>query len=415
MFNVMKIAARNLLRYRRRTLLTTLLITIGIVAVLLFIALSGSFRELMVGQITDSMLGHIQIHRKGYVASLDSLPLTRNMKPQMVAKVSDTLDGIENVQAWSPRIKFGAMFSNFTETTNIRLNAVIPEREIQTCPLLPGRIIEGDKQGPLVSKGKILIPELLAKGMKVKVGDTVVIVATNKDGSVNGKTFTVQGILEGISGPGGRDGYMDIDDARELLRIKGNEISEIAIRLKNPAKLNKTFAALQGTIGSLRNQQGKPAFEVHKWEKLSPFSSIARMIDMLDLFIKIMLVSIVLISIMNVMLMAVYERIREIGTISAIGTSPSRILALFVSEGLLLGILGSLIGITISLATIYVLNVNTLTFSFGRQDNLVLQPTINSGDVIIIGIVVITVAILASLQPAWKASRMDPIMALRHV
>jgi putative ABC transport system permease protein len=415
MFNVMKIAARNLLRYRRRTLLTTLLITIGIVAVLLFIALSGSFRELMVGQITDSMLGHIQIHRKGYVASLDSLPLTRNMKPQMVAKVDETLKEMGNVEAWSPRIKFGAMFSNFTETTNIRLNAVIPEREVQTCPLLPGRIIEGDREGPLVSAGNILIPELLARGMKVKVGDTVVIVATNKDGSVNGKTFTVQGVLEGISGPGGRDGYMHIDDARELLRIDSEEISEIAIRLKDPARLDSTFASLNGSIGALINQQGKPAFEVHKWEKLSPFSSIARMIDMLDLFIKIMLVSIVLISIMNVMLMAVYERIREIGTISAIGTSPSRILALFVSEGLLLGLLGSIIGSVISIATVYVLNIKTLTFSFGRQENLVLQPTISSQDVIVIAAVVVIVAVLASLQPAWKASRMDPIMALRHV
>jgi putative ABC transport system permease protein len=136
---------------------------------------------------------------------------------------------------------------------------------------------------------------------------------------------------------------------------------------------------------------------------------------MLDLFIKIMLVSIVLISIMNVMLMAVYERIREIGTISAIGTSPSRILALFVSEGLLLGLLGSIIGSVISIATVYVLNIKTLTFSFGRQENLVLQPTISSQDVIVIAAVVVIVAVLASLQPAWKASRMDPIMALRHV
>ena len=415
MFNVMKFAARNLLRYRRRTILTTLLITIGIVAVLLFIALSGSFRELMVGQITDSMLGHIQIHHKGYVASLDSLPLTRNMNPQMIAKVKDALEEMDIVEAWSPRIKFGALFSNFIETTNIRLNAVIPEREVQTCPLLPGRIIQGDKEGALVSEGKILIPELLAKGMKVKVGDTVVIVATNKDGSVNGKTFTVQGVLEGISGPGGRDGYMHIDDARELLRIESKEISEIAIRLKDPVKLDNTFASLNSSIGSLINQQGKPAFEVHKWEQLSPFSNIAKMIDMLDLFIKIMLISIVLISIMNVMLMAVYERIREIGTISAIGTSPFRILSLFVSEGLLLGLLGSLIGSGISVASIYVLNIKTLTFSFGRQENLVLQPTISTNDVIFIAMVVVIVAVLASLQPAWKASRMDPIVALHHV
>jgi len=118
---------------------------------------------------------------------------------------------------------------------------------------------------------------------------------------------------------------------------------------------------------------------------------------------------------MNVMLMAVYERIREIGTISAIGTLPSRILALFVTEGLLLGLLGSLIGSAISIATIYILNIRTLTFSFGRQENLVLQPSISASDVFFIATVVVIVAVLASLQPAWKASRMDPIMALRHV
>lgn len=415
MLNIVKLAGRNLLRYRRRTLLTSLLITIGIVAVLLFIALSSSFRALMVGQITDSMLGHIQIHKRGYVASIDSLPLTLNMKPAMVEKVNEYLVEKDNVEAWSPRIKFGAMFSNFTETTSIRLNAIDPQMEMATCPLLPGRIIEGERQGPLVEPGNILIPELIAKGLKVKVGDTIVLVATNRDGSVNGNTFVVKGVLEGISGPGGRDGYMHIEDARNLLRIEDAEVSEIAVRLKQPEKLEQSFAAMQKHFGEFINQQGKPAFDVHTWEKLSPFSNIAKMIDMLDLFIKIMLVSIVLISIMNVMLMAVYERIREIGTIAAIGTTPSRILSLFVTEGLLLGLVGTVVGVSISLLTVYAMNVYTITFSFGRQDNLVLQPTIGTGDILSIAGVVILVAVLASLQPAWKASRMDPIKALRHL
>ena len=90
--------------------------------------------------------------------------------------------------------------------------------------------------------------------------------------------------------------------------------------------------------------------EVHTWADLSPFASIVRMIDLLTLFIKIMLVSIVLISVMNVMMMAVYERIREIGTISAIGTPPRRILSLFLTEGLLLGVGGTAVGTAISLA-----------------------------------------------------------------
>ncbi|MCW8901175.1 MAG: ABC transporter permease [Gammaproteobacteria bacterium] len=414
MFNILKLAAKNLMRYRRRTILTSLLITIGIVAVLMFIALSGSFRALMIGQITDSVLGHIQVHKKGYVASIDSLPLTLNMNQKMASNVTEFLDADENIEAWSNRIKFGAMFSNFTETTSIRLNAVDPEKEVATCPLLSGRIIEGQKEGALIEPGKILIPELIAKGLKIKVGDAIVLVATNKDGSVNGNTFVVKGVLEGISGPGGRDGYMHINDARSLLRMSDDEVSEVAIRLKNPEKMQQTFKQMDKYFSEFLNQKGKPVFEVHTWDKLSPFSNIAKMIDMLDVFIKVMLVSIVLISIMNVMLMAVYERIREIGTIAAIGTVPSRILSLFIAEGLLLGILGTVIGTLVSLTTIYIMNKITITFSFGRQENLLLEPSISVMEVLVICSVVILVSVLASLQPAWKASRMDPITALRH-
>ncbi|MGZ8230993.1 MAG: hypothetical protein ACXW2A_13485, partial [Burkholderiales bacterium] len=91
MTQILKLAARNLMRYRRRTLLTSTLIVIGIVAVLTFMGLAGSFKNMMIGTITDSMLGHVQVHRRGYVASLDSLPLNLNMPQQMVAKVEAAL------------------------------------------------------------------------------------------------------------------------------------------------------------------------------------------------------------------------------------------------------------------------------------------------------------------------------------
>ena len=415
MYNILKIATRNLLRYQRRSLLTALLITIGITAVLLFVAVSGSFKTMMVGQITDSMLGHLQIHRKGYVASLDNLPLNLNMSPQAAAKVEEVLNGIPEVEAWSPRIKFGAMFSNFTETTSIRLNAVQPDKEMATVPMLSRRIIDGSIGNGLVEPGKLVLPELIAKGMKVKVGDTVVLVATNPDGAVNGMTFVVQGVLEGLSGPGGRDGYMHIDDARQLLRLTDNSVSEYAVRLKDPSMLKAVEAQLQASLGQMLNQQGKPAFEIHDWTALSPFSNIADMIDLLTLFIKVMLVAIVLISIMNVMIMAVYERMREIGTISAIGTLPHKVLSLFIAEGLLLAIAGTLLGVVISLAAIYALNLFPVSFDFGRQTGLVLEPTVDGGEIITIALLVIGVSVLASLQPAWKASRTDPIHALRSV
>lgn len=483
MLEIMRMAARNLLRYKRRTLLTAALITVGLVAVLLFIAVAGSFKDMMVAQFTDSMVGHMQVHRRGYLGAMESLPVDRNMRPRMLVKLYEELDSTAEIESWSPRVKLMAMFSNFRSTTSIRLNGVYPEREAAVVPLLPNRVMAGGERQPLVKRGHIQVPELLAKPMDLKPGDTVVLVATNRDGSVNGKTFVVQGIMESISGPGGRDGYIHIDDARDLLRLaddeveaetlerhaflppdvkaaveqekqkeqslfdpapgttgeagqaagrvslvketqelfkaKGwgrpSEVSEIAIRLKDTSTLKETVANLDAAVAALKNNKGESIFQVHPWEQFVPFSKIANMIDIMNLFIKIILVTVVLISIMNVLLMAVYERIREIGTISAIGTSPNKILWLFLSEGFLLGVLGTVIGTAISLIAIYALNVSTVSIAFGRQENIILAPTIGAGDVIFVGLLTILVAVLASLQPAWKASRMDPITALRHV
>ncbi len=415
MLKLIQLAARNLLRYQRRTLLTSLLIVIGVTAVLLFMAISGSFKQLMIGQITDSMLGHLQIHRRGYVASIESLPLNLNMAPQVVARVSKELNQDPAVAAVSPRIKFGAMFSNFTETTSLRINGIDPAAEAAVLPLLAGRRLEGNKDGALVVRGELLIPVLVARGLKVSPGDAVVLIATNRDGSVNGKTFKVRGTLESATGPGGRDGYIHIDDARELLRMTDAEVSEIAVRLKDPQRIQQANERLQPVLAGIKNKAGQNALELHTWERLSPFSNIAKMIDVLTLAIKIMLISIVLVSVMNVMVMAVYERIREIGAIAAIGTPPGRILGMFLTEGLMLGTAGTFIGVALSLAAIYALNIWKITYNFGQQQGLLLSPSLDASDVIATAVIVIVVAGLASLQPAWKASRMDPITALRHV
>ncbi len=412
MSNLFKIAVRNLLRYKRRTLLTASLITIGVVFVMVFTSITGSFKAMMIGQITDSMLGHVQIHKKGYVASIDSLPLNLNIKPKAYQKISEVLGAAPEIAAFSPRLKFGGMFSNFTETTNIRLNGIYPDRESQTVPLLTSRVSEGRKT---LNRGEIMIPELLARGLKVKVGDPVVVVATNVDGSVNGKQFIVSGILESATGPGGRDGYLHIEDAAEVLRLPEVEVSEVAVRLKDFDGLPAAVRHLQGQLAGGANKEGRPLFEVHSWEQLSPFFNIARMIDVMTFFIKIMLIAIVLISIMNVMIMAVYERIREIGTIAAIGTLPGRILSMFVMEGFCLGVLGAVIGNVIGVAVVLLVNLAGIRFDFGQQKGLLLSASIQPAELLVISAIVIVVAVLASLQPAFKASRMEPIAALRHV
>jgi putative ABC transport system permease protein len=412
MLKLFKIAVRNLTRYKRRTLLTSSLIAIGVMFVLVFVAASGSFKYIMIGQITDSMLGHLQVHRKGYVASIDSLPLTMNLSEKAEKKLEKTMKEILAIEAFSPRIKFGGMFSNFIESTNIRVNGVYPEKEIATVPLFLSRIKQGEKS---IKEGEILIPELLATGLKVKIGDTVVVIATNRDGSVNGKQFVVGGIIESVTGPGGRDGYMHIKDAMEVLRMDEMEISEVAIRLKDFSQLNAVSNRLDDMLSKELNKQGKPVFDVRTWEKLSPFYNVARMIDVMTFFIKLMLIAIVLVSIMNVMIMAVFERIREIGTISAIGTLPKKILSLFLIEGFSLGVIGAIVGNILALGMIFLINLLKISFNFGRQSGLLLSPSLDTKNIFWISVIVIFVSVAAALQPAFKASRMEPVEALRHV
>lgn len=409
MSNILKISYRNLKRHLRRTLLTASLITIGVIFVLIYTALAGSFKSYTVGQITDSMLGHIQIHKKGYVASVDNLPLDRNLNPKMVEFIESQIKDNPYIQSHSYRIKFGAMFSNFTSTTNIRLNAINPEDELATLPLLKERI--NDMNGTL-KQGEIIVPELLIKGMDVKIGDTIVLVANNKNGSVNGINLKVAGILGPVMGPGGRDGYIHLDDAKKALRMNEAEVSEIVLRLKDVEQLKLAEKSLQPIMEKM-NKMGKPAFEVHTWQQLTPFYNIIKMIDLMNISIQIILISIVLISILNVMMMSVFERIREIGTIAAIGTPPFTIVKLFVTEGLMLGIFGAVLGSILSVGIVYILGLIKITYNFGQQTGLVLIPHLGLNQILSVSIIVIIISFIASISPAIKASRLDPVDALR--
>jgi putative ABC transport system permease protein len=416
MLKIMKLAIRNLLRYKRRSLLTGLLIAVGVVSVVVFVGLSDSFKVAVVGQITDSVFSHLQVHRKGYMASIDNLPLDRMIQPAAYLKLEDILKKAPGVEGFSPRIKFGSMLSDYAQTTNIRLNGIYPEKEDIAAPLLKTRIKNNQMDTIPLKKGQMLLPEVLAIGMGLRTGDTIVLVANNKDGSVNGMTFEVSGIVESLMGPGGRDGYVHIEDAAALLRMEGMEISEVAIRMNDFDRIGETESTLRNTLEPILNQQGKPAFELHTWSELSPFYNVVQMIDLMTLGIKVILIAVVLISVLNVMMMSVYERIREIGTLAAMGTSPGKIMGLFVAEGFSLGLASSIAGAVLGLAILLLLNITGVDVAFGTRNQIFsISPRIASWDVVSACLIVLLVSVLASLQPAAKAAKLEPVEALRHV
>jgi len=410
MRNLIKIAVRNLFRYKRRTLLTSSLIAFGVILVIVFGGLAISFKTQMVGILTNTALGDLQIHTKGYVESIDNLPLNLTLSGNKLAEVEQSLKQSPYVAAYSPRIKFGAMISNYAQTSNIRLSAVYPQMENKTCPGLVNRI-KKDLPNPdqFIRPGEILVPDNLMKGLGLKVGDEIVLVATNKDGSVNGIPLHIGAVIESVLGPAGKDGFIHIDDAKTLLRMNEPEIVEIAVHLKKFDQLNTAFNELKK--GMVAPQSG---IEVHTWEQLSPFASIARIVDLLILVVKFILISIVLVSILNIMTMSVYERISEIGTIAAIGTRPGRILMMFLMEGFAMGLLSTAVGIVIGLGLLWLMNLAPIDFTFGMMQ-VSLAPSIPAREVVLITIIVMLVSIFASLQPAYKASKMEPVDALGHV
>jgi len=232
----------------------------------------------------------------------------------------------------------------------------------------------------------------------------VVVVATNKDGSVNGKQFTVSGVLESATGPGGRDGYVHLQDAMETLRMTDIEISEMAIRIRNFNKLDAVTQKLEEILSKEVTPKGQPIFEVHSWEKLSPFYNIARMIEVMTFFIKLMLIAVVLISIMNVMLITVTERTREIGIKKAIGACRRVLLIEFLVEALILSGGGGLIGILLGVAVPY--SVRFFTDAIRIQ----IHPL-----AVVLGFsVTLLVGLTFGMVPALRASRLNPVESLRY-
>jgi putative ABC transport system permease protein len=350
------------------------------------------------------MLGHAQIHLKGYTESIDTLPLTHSITREEYNQIKNKLQKNKNIQAVSPRLRFNGLISNYNISTNIRIFGISPDDEIKVSPTLASRVIKrvNNTGGFPVQKGGIVIPDNLASSMNIKINDTIVIVATNKDGSVNALNLKVIGILDKILGPGGKDSYVHIEDAGQILRT--SDIHEIALRTNSLDNVKKTVKSIKNNLNN--------KFEIHPWQAFSPFSTIANVIDIMFIFLQILLVTIILVSIMNVMLMAVYERIREVGTLMAIGTRPKAIMMMFFSEAFFLGLFSLIIGIISGVGVVYILNLIKINFTFGTMD-LILEPTISIGSIISLFIIVMVFTVIATIIPARKAKNLEPIDALR--
>jgi ABC-type lipoprotein release transport system permease subunit len=409
MTKYIKIAWRNMWRNWRRTAIATIAIVLGLILLIFMDALIQGSDQAMFANAVRLYGGNIQVHAAGFREKSDRLPMLPLEDADVVIKAAQAKPG---VVAASKRINTGGMVSDRGGTFPVTITAV--EASVETPVSLvaeniaQGRfLLEGDETAIVIGKG-------LADLLNVGILEDVTLLGRRKDGDMRQHTMTIVGIYDlGLAEAEKGMVFIPLSQAQTLYNLREQE-TEVAITLDSIGKENALIADLQDDL---------PGYEVDSWQTLRP--ELRQTMDIKATFTSIFGLIVLLIAsigILNLMLMAVFERTREMGVLAALGLKGRQIMGLFLLEGVFIGLVGAVVGCILGWALILGLSQVGIDFSYasGMGDITALMgdriyPTISAGDIIGYGIAVLFIAALASLFPAWQASRKEPAEALHHV
>jgi putative ABC transport system permease protein len=420
-WRLLRLAFRNLTRNRRRTLLSLLAISIGIGALISFRGFVNGQRRMVLSGVVEGTLGAVQVHRKGYVASVQGLPLHLDIpdSPELRARIA----AVEGVVAVAPRIVFGAMLSTPDQgdqpgkSTFLVATAIEPGPERRVTPA-GFQWIQTGRPFDRADAAEMVLNSSLAESLSLRplgrdeppppLEQMPAILASDRDGALNGENVVLVG--EQVSArPGDRRvGLVPLRTAQRLLRMEGR-VTEYAVAVRSLEEAPAVRDRLAAALG--------PELEVHTWQELMPFLlELASAQDFLLSMVASIFLVIVLLGIVNSMLMNVLERVREIGTMLAVGMRRRQVVALLVLEGTALGIgggaLGALLGVSLT-AFLHWRGIQ-LTAPGAAVENT-LRPYVTPAAVLLAMLAAVVGASLAALWPAVRASRLRPVDALRSV
>jgi len=398
-----KMAYRNVLRQKRRTLLTVITMLGGFTLASISIAWSDGTYNFVIDMFTRTQLGHIQVHGRSY---LD--------KPTLYNTINDyemlgrTINNYEGVVSWAPRLFAAGLASVGNKSTAVRIAGIDPVRETETTRF-DKKIIEGRMFGE-TSTLEVILGKGLAVTLKAELGSELVIVSQGADGSIANDLYHVVGILE--SGDPLSDQtslYLRLSDSQELMVLYG-QAHEIAIVIEDLDDVEEIAAGLTEAI----NRSG---LTVEPWQEFARSFYDAMQADRQGMWIMLfIIVLIVSVGVLNTVLMTVLERTREYGVLRAIGVRPLQIIRMVAYEVTVMATGSIVIGFMLSLGINYWLSIQGIsfgTFSYGGVEFSEMYSEINARSYIIPAITVLISAVLISLFPAIKAARTVPAKAMR--
>lgn len=400
----LRLALGNLRANRRRTGITLLSLTVGVAGLVFLWAFIDGINAQMINNMTGYLTGDLKVHARGFHDERElniALPEQWNLPPG----VADT----EGVAAAAPRLTGHALVSLAEKSRAMQVTGVDPAGE-KTVTRLDHSLVAGRY---LQSGNEILLGAGAALALEAEVGDELALVVQAADGSIGADRFTVVGLFEtGVKRIDGQVAQIPLISAQELYALWGR-VTEVAARVDDPDQLPLVIDRLQR---QLRARQ----VEVLGWPELMP--SLVQMMDFHNAvaYIVIFVVFVVVAAgIANTILMSVMERGREFGVMMAVGTSGSRIVQLVLLETSLMALAGYALGLVLGLAVTAYFASSGLDFTayIKAMDTMpglsgIVYPTTSPDRWAIIGVVVIVVALLAAVVPAWIASRHTPLEAM---
>ncbi len=408
-----RLAGRNLARNKRRTWISAITVAFAVFLLQLSYAMLIGLEDQSFDNLINYQTGHAKVYADGYFEEREDFTLDFALaKPESIKEKMAAVSGVAGV---APRLIFSAQLSNGSEQvsclgTGIQVTGSDSDVFRLDQAIVAGAYLQPGDEGMLLGGG-------LAEFFEVTVGDWLTVLAKTKAGAYEAMDLPIVGLI-GTGNPGiDRNSFMvPLSTARYMLDME-EEATELAVRYAPSAAEAATFSRIRTVLAE------EDGIDLKSWEEVEEdFMALVEIkrtssVIMLGLFVLIAVVGIT-----NTILMAAYERTREIGTLLAMGLRGGGVRKIFLIEGGLMGLLGGAVGIALALIVIAYFSVNgiDLTAMYGDMDTgypikdvfyLALAPAFIAGSWLVTGLL----ASLASYYPAAKASRQDPAEALRHV
>ena len=398
-----RLSWRYLWRNHRRTLIMLLAISVGVWAMIFMTALMRGMVDQMIEDGIDALPGYVQIHHRAYRDD----PNVENSLPPPASGLVDALQS-PPATAWAPRVKVPAMISSERNSRGVLLLGVDPRAEIalgfDPSSIVEGRFLEGpDDQGLVVGR------KMLAR-LETDLGKRVVIMSQDPDNNIADRGFRIVGVFKGkLSAQEENLVYVALGTSQALLGI-GNHVSEIAVT-------GGDYRDVSVLYDSVRKAAGDDV-EVLPWTELDTYLGL--MLGVMDGFVLIWVCVIFLalsFGLVNTLMMAVFERVREIGLMQALGMKPASILYQVLLESMMLLLLGLLLGNALAVLSILPIRdgIDLSVVAEGIEmmgASSTLYPALKAKDLIMANTVVIILGILTSLLPAWRAAQYRPVEAI---